>query len=243
MYDIIGDVHGCFDEFLELVDRLGYVQRDSLYVHPENRQFVFVGDIADRGPKSIPKIKFVIQHVQANLALYVPGNHCNKLYRFLLGKQVQVTHGLETTVEEISKLTPEARETLTKQFISLYENAPYYLVLDQGQLIVSHAGIRQDYIGNKDKKVKAFCLYGDVTGETDDTGFPIRRDWAQDYYGDAWIVYGHTPVKEPRVVNRTVNIDTGCVFGGALTALRYPEFTYEQVISLQPYVAEKFRID
>lgn len=243
MYDIIGDTHGCYDEFIELIDQLGYVQRDALYVHPEHRQFVFVGDIADRGPKSIQMIRFVIQHVQANQALYVPGNHCNKLYRFFLGKHVQVTHGLETTVEELSKLTPEARETLTKEFISLYENAPYYLVLDQGQLIVSHAGIRQDYIGDQGKKVKVFCLYGDITGETDATGFPIRRDWAQDYDGSAWIVYGHTPVKQPRVVNNTINVDTGCVFGGRLTALRYPEFSYEQVPSLQPFVSEKFRLD
>lgn len=243
MYDIIGDVHGCYEEFLELIHQLGYVQQDGLYVHPDHRQLVFVGDITDRGPNSVEMIKFVLRQVQAKHALYVPGNHCNKLYRFLLGRQVQITHGLETTVEELAKLAPTVKEELTEAFIALYEGSPYYLILDHGQLIVSHAGIREDYIGRYDKKVRVFCLYGDITGETDETGFPIRRDWAQEYSGTAWIIYGHTPVKQPRTVNRTINIDTGCVFGGQLTALRYPEFTFATVASRQPFVAEKFRLD
>jgi protein phosphatase len=112
--------------------------------------------------------------------------------------------------------------------------------LDEGRLIVSHAGIRQDMIGRSDKAVKTFCLYGDITGEKREDGTPVRRDWAQHYTGRSWIVYGHTPVEKPRFLNRTVNIDTGCVFGGHLTGLRYPELTFEMVPSSLPYVPEKF---
>lgn len=52
---------------------------------------------------------------------------------------------------------------------------------------------------------------------------PVRYNWAADYRGKALVVYGHTPVPEALWLNNTVNIDTGCVFGGHLTALRYPE--------------------
>ncbi len=72
-------------------------------------------------------------------------------------------------------------------------------------------------------------------------GTPVRRDWAKHHKGDTWIVYGHTPVKQPRFINRTVNIDTGCVFGGVLTALRYPEMETIEVQSAMPFIEEKFR--
>ncbi|GAA0380535.1 protein phosphatase [Bacillus horti] len=243
MYDIIGDVHGCYAECIELLDKLGYVEEDSLYLHPEGRLFILVGDITDRGPNSVAMIDFVVKHVRAKKALYVPGNHCNKLYRFLLGRDVQITHGLETTVAELSKLPRDTKKQVQQDFIKLYESAPWYLTLDDGQLIVAHAGIRKDYIGEQHKGVKFFCLYGDVTGEKDETGFPIRKDWAQEYDGDSWIIYGHTPVRQPRMINKTVNIDTGCVFGGHLTGLRYPEFTFEKVPSSLPSIDEKFRLD
>ncbi len=125
--------------------------------------------------------------------------------------------------------------------IELYENAPLYLDLPEIDAIVAHAGIREDLIGRKDKKVKTFVLYGDITGETLPDGRPVRRDWAQHYHGgDKWIVYGHTPVLEARFVNKTVNIDTGCVFGNKLTAFRLPEEKIISVPSKQPFVEEKF---
>ncbi|WP_202078707.1 bis(5'-nucleosyl)-tetraphosphatase PrpE [Caldalkalibacillus salinus] len=243
MYDIIGDIHGCYDELLQLLERLGYEEDNGDYRHPEGRILVFVGDLTDRGPKSLYTLKLVTRLVAKKLALYVPGNHCDKLYRLFLGRNVQVTHGLETTVAELSKVSAHTKDEIKKAFIALVEKAPYHLILDNGRLVVSHAGIREKYIGQSHKKVKTFCLYGDITGEKDQDGFPIRRDWAQVYTGEAWIVYGHTPVKQPRFVNRTVNIDTGCVFGGKLSALSYPELTIEQVPSSMPYIAEKFRLD
>jgi protein phosphatase len=243
MYDIVGDIHGCYDELLHLFEQLGYVERDGVFMHPLGRKLVFVGDLTDRGPKSIPVLQLVTKLVEENRAYYVPGNHCDKLYRLFLGRNVQVTHGLETTVAELARLSPKTKEKIKKDFIHLYETSPLYLVLDRGKLIVSHAGIRHDLIEKNNNAVRTFCLYGDITGEKDATGFPIRRDWAQDYKGDSWIVYGHSPVKQPRFINQTVNIDTGCVFGGHLTGLRYPELTIEMVPSSMPFVSEKFRIE
>lgn len=243
MYDIIGDIHGCYNELLLLIEQLGYEEENGIYTHPDHRKLVFLGDLTDRGPESIRVLQLVTKLVNLKQALYVPGNHCDKLYRLFLGRNVQITHGLETTVEELSKIPKAKRERIKQAFIHLYEQAPYYLVLDEGRLIVAHAGITQDLIGKNNKRVKTFCLYGDITGEKDETGYPVRRDWAKKYTGESWIVYGHTPVREPRIVNRTINIDTGCVFGGHLTALRYPEMSFEMIPSSLPLVAEKFRFD
>lgn len=240
-YDIIGDVHGCYDECLHLLKKLGYDTSKEVPTHPENRTVVFVGDITDRGPNSLKMITLVSNMAHQNVAKYVPGNHCNKLYRFFLGRNVKQTHGLETTVAEYKALSEIEQQAIRRTFMSLYEQAPLYLRLDEDQLIVCHAGIREEWIGRYDKRVETFVFYGDITGEFDEQGNPVRRNWAKQYTGKRTIVYGHTPVLEPYVINNTYNIDTGCVFGGKLTALRYPEKTFVSVPSSMPLVQEKLR--
>ncbi|WP_462408998.1 bis(5'-nucleosyl)-tetraphosphatase PrpE [Neobacillus sp. Marseille-QA0830] len=240
--DIIGDIHGCFHEVTELTQKLGYRWEDKVPVHPDNRVLGFVGDLTDRGPESLKVIELVWNlAIKRNQAYYTPGNHCNKLYRYFLGNKVQVSHGLETTVAEYETLYSEDKQSIRTKYMELYENAPLYHVLDDQKLIIAHAGIRQDYIGRMDAKVKTFVLYGDITGEKHSDGSPVRRDWALHYHGGPCIVYGHTPVNEPRIINNTYNIDTGAVFGGRLTALRYPEMEIVSVPSTMPYVEEKFK--
>lgn len=240
--DIIGDIHGCYAEFKKLTTKLGYDWNSGVPIHPDSRQLAFVGDLTDRGPESLKTAELVWDLVRnRKIAFYVPGNHCNKLYRYLLGNKVQTKHGLETTVTEFLSLDQTQRNSFRLKFLSLYENAPLYHVLDQGKIVIAHAGIREDYIGKNNSKVKTFVLYGDITGQNNADGTPVRRDWAKSYQGNAIIVYGHTPVKEPRVLNNTYNIDTGAVFGGKLTALRYPEMELVSVPSSMPLVPEKFR--
>lgn len=240
--DIIGDIHGCYAELKELTNKLGFNWNSGVPIHPGGRQLAFIGDLTDRGPKSVETAELVWELVRnRKIAFYVPGNHCNKLYRYLLGNKVQTKHGLETTVSEFSALEKVKRDSFQKKFIDLYESAPLYHVLDNEKLVLAHAGIREDYIGKDHSKVKTFVLYGDITGQTNADGTPVRRDWARNYQGNAVIVYGHTPVREPRVLNNTYNIDTGAVFGGKLTALRYPEMELVSVPSTMPFVQEKFR--
>ncbi|WP_409304676.1 bis(5'-nucleosyl)-tetraphosphatase PrpE [Peribacillus sp. SCS-155] len=240
--DIIGDIHGCLEEFRALTLKLGYSWDDGAPVHPQGRILGFVGDLTDRGPLSLEVIEIVYElSVVRQTSLYCPGNHCNKLYRFLQGNNVQIAHGLETTVAEYEALSTRGQKKIQKKFIELYENAPLYHITDNGNLIIAHAGIRQDYIGKHNNKVKTFVLYGDITGAKHSNGMPVRRDWAQNYQGEPWIIYGHTPVPEARKVNHTYNIDTGCVFGGKLTALRYPEMELVDVPSTMPFVPDKFR--
>jgi protein phosphatase len=240
--DIIGDIHGCFNEFIELTRQLDYTWDSGIPTHPDGRQLAFVGDLTDRGPHSLKVIEVVWELViKEKIAYYSPGNHCNKLYRYFLGNKVQVTHGLETTVAEYEALDKKQQNRVRKMFIDLYEQSPLYQVLNAGDLVIAHAGIRADYIGKENSKVKTFVLYGDISGEKHQDGSPVRRDWAMKYKGKATIVYGHTPVKEPRIIHNTYNIDTGAVFGNKLTALRYPELTIVSVPSTMPYVAEKFK--
>ncbi|SDJ86735.1 bis(5'-nucleosyl)-tetraphosphatase PrpE [Sediminibacillus albus] len=241
--DVIGDIHGCFNELHALFRKMGYqISEAGIPVHPDGRTPVFVGDLTDRGPDSISVIKLVYDMViSQGAAKYVPGNHCNKLYRYFLGNNVKQQHGLETTVAEYKALSSKDQQAIRQQFMKLYEDSPLYLQLPEAQAVVAHAGIREALIGKTGEKVKTFVLYGDITGETYEDGRPVRRDWARHYSGDQWIVYGHTPVKEPRIVNRTINIDTGCVFGNKLTAFRLLEEETISVPSNQDYVEEKFR--
>lgn len=240
-FDIIGDIHGCYGELLELIDKLGYSFESGLPLHREGRQLAFVGDAMDRGPSTIKTLEFMFNLQDNHKLIYSPGNHCNKLYRLSIGRNVQQTHGLETTMAELHTLPPAKQKQFLNRYRHFYEALPLYEILDSGELIIAHAGIRENMIGEPfSKKVETFVLYGDITGKTLADGRPERRDWAKTYFGEPWIVYGHTPVIEARFMHNTVNIDTGCVFGGNLTAIRYPEMEIVSVPSSLPFIPEKF---
>ncbi|HET9211599.1 MAG TPA: polynucleotide kinase-phosphatase [Thermoanaerobaculia bacterium] len=219
-FDLIGDVHGCADELEELLGKLGYGPDEAgVWRHPEGRKAVFLGDLVDRGPRVPDVLRIAIGMVRAGTALCVPGNHDDKLLRWLRGKKVRIAHGLERTIEQLEDETPEFRFDVN----AFLDGLVSHYVLDGGRLVAAHAGMKQEMQGRASGQVRSFALYGETTGEVDELGLPVRLDWAADYRGSAMVVYGHTPVAEPRWLNRTINIDTGCVFGGALTALRYPE--------------------
>lgn len=239
-YDVIGDIHGCFDELLELIEQLGYQFENGLPVHPEGRKLAFVGDAMDRGPKSLDVLQLLFAMQDAGILYYSPGNHCNKLYRFFKGNPVELLHGLEMTVAEWRQLEHGAQKQFRNRFIRFYEELPLYHRLHD-DLIVVHAGLRQDMIGLPlSRRIITFALYGEITGKYHSDGRPVRGNWAKSYQGKPWIVYGHTPVATPYFKNRTVNIDTGCVFGGPLTALRFPEMEIYQVPSTQAYQPDRF---
>ncbi|MET9431078.1 polynucleotide kinase-phosphatase [Streptomyces sp. NPDC003036] len=214
-FDIIGDIHGCSSELETLLAKLGYVDGH----HPEGRTAVFVGDLVDRGPDSPGVLRRVMGMVAAGDALCVPGNHENKLGRWLSGKNVQHTHGLAETVEQLERESPEFREQVREFIAGLVS----HYVLDEGRLVVCHAGLPEKYHGRTSGRVRSHALYGDTTGETDEFGLPVRYPWAEDYRGRAAVVYGHTPVPSTSWINNTICLDTGAVFGGRMTALRWPE--------------------
>ncbi|HEY2639284.1 MAG TPA: polynucleotide kinase-phosphatase [Streptosporangiaceae bacterium] len=220
-FDIVGDVHGCYDELALLLGRLGYqVTADGTTAsHPAGRTAVFVGDLVDRGPATPSVLRLVMGMTAAGSALCVAGNHEAKLVRALRGRDVTVGHGLAESLAQLAA----AGEGFATEAATFMDGLLGHLVLDDGKLVVAHAGLPAAMHGRASAAVRSFALYGDTTGETDDFGLPVRYPWAEDYRGRAMVVYGHTPVPEPAWVNGTICIDTGCVFGGKLTALRYPE--------------------
>ncbi|MEW4488138.1 polynucleotide kinase-phosphatase [Thalassoglobus sp. JC818] len=244
-FDIIGDVHGCCEELKELLQQLGYRCEShqpqnnpsfgsSWYAHP-TRKAVFVGDLCDRGPDVVGTYQTVMNMVKMGAGICVPGNHDMKLLRKLQGKNPQLTHGFAETIEQIEALPEAARTYFCTELTEFLDSLVSHYVFDNGKLVVAHAGLKEEYQGRSSGKVREFCLYGDTTGETDEFGMPVRFNWAADYRGSAMVAYGHTPVAEPEWLNQTVNIDTGCVFGGKLTALRYPEKEFVSVPAKQTY--------
>ncbi len=231
-FDIVGDVHGCCDELEELLGRLGFVSTEQvnelggvtpLYRHPEGRKAVFLGDLVDRGPRILDTMRLVRAMVNAGVALCVPGNHDMKLMRWLRGRAVQIAHGLEASVAEVEALPDDVRPKVRRDLAEFLDGLVSHFVLDDGKLVVAHAGLKQEMQGRGSRAVREFALYGETSGEIDEFGLPVRYNWAAEYRGKAVVVYGHTPVPVPEWLNNTIDVDTGCVFGGGLTALRYPE--------------------
>ena len=239
-FDIIGDIHGCYAELVELLGKLRYigVQENenpasipdalnpssqplapSTWHHPDGRKAIFLGDLVDRGPNSPEVLRLVMGMVAAGTALCIPGNHDAKLLKKLQGRDVRVSHGMAETLAQFEGQSAEFVAEIKRFLDSLIS----HYVLDDGRLVVAHAGMKQEMQGRGSGRVRDFALYGETTGESDEFGLPVRLNWAVEYRGRSMVVYGHTPVPQPEWLNGTINIDTGCVFGGALTALRYPE--------------------
>ncbi len=235
-FDIIGDVHGCADELEELLEKLGYARDEiGVFAHPEGRKAVFVGDLADRGPRSRDVLELVMRMEKAKCAHCVLGNHDEKLKKFLSGGKVKIAHGLQETLDSLGD--DETFKTALRDWLDARIS---HYVFDGGKLVVAHAGLKEAMQGRAAGAVRSFCLYGETTGETDEWGLPERIDWAREYKGRAAVVYGHTPVPRAAWLNNTLNLDTGCVFGGNLTAVRYPEREIVSVAAKQTY-AESIR--
>ncbi len=234
-FDIVGDVHGCIDELLDILHRLGH----SVHTHAGNsavqpltgRKLAFVGDLVDRGPATPAVLRLVSRLVHQGQAFCVPGNHDAKLVKALRGQDVKLAHGIQESLDQLAIETPQFRTEMA----DFLDGLPSHCILDEGKLIVVHAAFRESMLGLENPEIREFALNGESTGELDQFGMPERLKWAADYKGTAFVVYGHTPHANPVWLNNTVNIDTGCVYGGKLTALRYPEMETVSVPSRREY--------
>jgi protein phosphatase len=240
-FDIVGDVHGCLNELLDLMAALGYRverQRKGFAVSPPHgRKLAFVGDLVNRGPATPAVLRLVMSMVHAGNALSVPGNQDMKLVAMLKGSLAQPTPGLARSLEQFAAEPAEFPAAV----IAFFEALPNHCVLDARNLVIAHAGLPQSMQGSHSARARAFALSGETTGETDEFGLAVRCNWAADYRGKALVVFGHTPVPQPLWLNNTVNIDTGCVYGGQLTALRYPERETVSVRARAVYSASRRR--
>lgn len=246
-FDIIGDIHGCFDELTELLSNLGYqidpfeAGSDDLIRarHPGGRTAFFVGDITDRGPRNVDALRLVMGMCEEGSGRCVIGNHDFKLNKWLKGRSVTQTHGLDLTVAELER-TSDAFRKRTSEFIWDLRSHAW---LADGTLVVAHAGLKEEMHGRGSGHVRTFAMFGDTTGEVDEFGLPVRLEWAKDYRGRADVVFGHTPMAEAEWLNNTMCIDTGCVFGGKLTALRWPERETVSVPARRQYAVPAKSLD
>ena len=222
-FDIIGDVHGCIEELVRLLETLGYEVgqegNDWTLSHSEGRTAVWVGDLIDRGPANVDVLRLVSAALASGTGLAVKGNHDWKLERKLAGRDVKVAHGLAHTLEQVDECVDEEREG----FSAMLRTLPDHLVLDGGSLVIAHAGLPEPMHLGIGRQVREHAYYGETTGETDGYGLPVRANWASGYRGEATVVYGHIATDQAVWENNTICVDTGCCFGGALSALRWPE--------------------
>ncbi|OJV86225.1 MAG: hypothetical protein BGO43_12220 [Gammaproteobacteria bacterium 39-13] len=233
-FDIIGDVHGCFAELEQLVLNLGYniTLEDQYYLsHPQGRKLVFVGDLVDRGPKVPEVLRFVMDTAAQGMSFCVNGNHDDKLKRALEGRAVTISHGLEESLAQLEKESSYFKDKVINFLAAL----PSHYLFDEGRLAIAHAGVKEKYLERSSRRIRDYCMYGETTGATDEFGHPVRANWAKRFVSLTTVVYGHTPILTPEWENNTINIDTGCVFGGKLTALRYPERELVSVTALKKY--------
>lgn len=240
-FDIIGDIHGCYDEMLVLLKDLGYEQRGDVYVHPTGRRLISVGDIMSRGPKSIETMQFWLNQIEAGLSYMTDSNHGWKLARWLDGKNVSLNHGDELVEQEFTEYEKvhgeEAAKALKEQFANMLLKAPSHYILTKNNMtkaVVTHAGIKDHYIGKESKRISDFCRYGDIQ-QTDSSSKPVRGDWFSQHKTSELIIWGHDVKVQPFKANRTINIDQGVVFGGELTAFQYPEQTLKSVKAFANY--------
>jgi protein phosphatase len=228
-FDIVGDVHGCHGELIELLERLGYridgTPESPRVEAPPGRRVLFLGDLVDRGPGIPACLRLALAMTRAGTAMCVLGNHDRKLGRWLEGRDVEVAFGLAQSIEQM-----QAEPQDFKDQVRLYiDELPHHLVLDHGKLVVAHAGLREELHGQDSKRAWSYSIFSETTGERDENGYPVRKDWAAEYSGAARVVYGHTVVPQAVWRNETICLDTGCVYGDRLTALRYPELELVEV--------------
>jgi protein phosphatase len=242
-FDVVGDVHGCREELEALMRALGW-RHDAQdgWSHPEGRLLVFVGDLVDRGPDSLGTLRLVAALVRGERALLVRGNHDDKIRRLLRGNDVKVDAHAATTVAELDALDAEARAQLLEDVLPMLEQAPYWALLAPQEpggwgVVVAHAAWRPQVAQSTPDYARFFCLYGPTTGKTGEDGYPERIDWRAAYPADGPLcVVGHTPYLGPIVRHgQTLCLDTACVFGGQLTALRWPEQTFVQIPAQRAY--------
>jgi diadenosine tetraphosphatase ApaH/serine/threonine PP2A family protein phosphatase len=189
---VVGDIHGCYDELLELMEkaRLGVDDR-----------VVAVGDLIVKGPKSAA----VLELFQSDRRFSsVIGNHDLALVKFWRGERVELTAAQESTLSEL--------EAGAGRYQGYLETLPF--MIDLGEHLVVHAGLRPGVplaLQSENDLTELRTLGEDRTSRD---GLP----WYETYDGEQTVLFGHWPSLEVRRARRAIGLDTGCVYGNRLTA-------------------------
>jgi serine/threonine protein phosphatase 1 len=190
---IIGDVHGCYRELCELLGRLGPGGDDRV---------IFVGDMIVRGPDN-PGVLRLIARGELPNAEAVLGNNEAKLRPALAGDPHYATPPVLAAIEQLRSAG------MLEEALEFFDSLPLYI--DLGSHAVTHAGVRPGLPLAEQSREDLLQI------KTLD-GAPEGPMWWDHYVGPPVVVFGHHVVKEPMLLPHAVDLDTGCVYGGSLTA-------------------------
>jgi serine/threonine protein phosphatase 1 len=210
----VGDIHGCYQEFAELLERVALTKDDQL---------VLLGDLVNRGPDS----NKVIDMAKANRALSLLGNHELRLLNFKNSGDTALLK--ETDVATYEKLRPDDWTYLAAMPLTHY--------IEELNTVFVHGGFLPDQPWQKQPAQVVTRIQ-----VIDADGRPRKRAecedcpaWADLWTGPPFVVYGHTPRSEIYKLKWSVGIDTACAMGGYLTAFILPEKRYVQVKARKRY--------
>lgn len=188
---VIGDIHGCYDELLRLLETAKIRSHD---------QIIAVGDLITKGPKNREVLDFFA--VGDNRSSVI-GNHDFAILRFWRGEAVDLTEAQERTLSELQSNASYYRDYL--------ESLPFYIELEAH--IVVHAGLRPGVPLSEQSKEDLTELRTLGPDRTSREGVP----WFEKYEGEKVVLFGHWPGHEPKVARRAIGLDSGCVYGNRLT--------------------------
>ncbi|MBJ6760922.1 metallophosphoesterase [Myxococcaceae bacterium JPH2] len=210
---VIGDLHGCYHEALELLAKVGATQSDRV---------IFAGDLVDRGPQQRECVELAMQHEA------ILGNHEEK--------HLQQRHRAD------EKLLPdhlETRRALEPRHFDWLERLPHYLRLPEHNAVVVHAGMMPGIpVEAQDPYhlLHAQCIQPPSKKSYWPSKAPETATfWTNHWRGPERIIFGHTVFDRPLVTEHAVGIDTGCVYGRSLTAVVLPSWELVSVPARDTY--------
>ena len=189
---VVGDIHGCYDELEDLLTEVGFTSDDRL---------ISVGDLITKGPKNREVLERFMSEPQFSAVM---GNHDLALRRKWNGEKVKLKDSQKPTNKE---LKPDKERYLA------YLNALPFII-DLGTHLVVHAGLRPGVALNSQTSEDLTELRSMGKDRAARDGTP----WYDLYDGDKVVLFGHWPANKPRIGEKAIGLDTGCVYGNHLTA-------------------------
>ena len=210
---IIGDIHGCYDELCELLDRVGPTTSDRV---------ISVGDLIVKGEKNREVLDLFSVDERFSAVI---GNHDRALLRYWRGEAVKLKESQERTRVE---LEPD------RERYSAYLNSLPFMI-DLGTHLVVHAGVRPG-VALKDQAAEDLT---ELRTLGEDRTSRVGLPWYEVYDGDQVVLFGHWPASQPRRAPRAIGLDTGCVYGYQLTAYIIETDDFISVKARRDYASPK----
>jgi len=189
---VIGDIHGCFDELIDLLELIDLKQNDRV---------VAVGDLVVKGEKNREVLDRFIDDRRFSSVI---GNHDRVLRQSWRGEPVRLTKAQRKTQTELNS---------NRARYAAYLKSLRYTI-DLGSHLVVHAGVRPGVRLDRQMAADMTQIRTMGTNPASRKGVP----WYKVYRGKKIVLFGHWPAAAPRVAPRAIGLDTGCVYGGRLTA-------------------------